>query len=128
MDEPTLIRRRVRTILGHQRRRARDAGARIDFGPEALRALVADAVGRPCRHCGVTLTARAFGIDHAQPTSRGGGWGLDNLRVVCMRCNEAKGALSEEEFTALLALLATWPDEARRGTLARLRAGGRAGR
>jgi hypothetical protein len=38
-----------------------------------------------------------------------------------------EGALTEDEFTALLALLATWPDEARRGTLARLRAGDRLG-
>ncbi len=45
-----------------------------------------------------------------------------------MRCNETKGALTEGEFTALLTPLAAWPDEARRGTLARLRAGGRVGR
>jgi hypothetical protein len=74
------------------------------------------------------LTPEGFGLDHATPTSRGGGWGLSNLRVVCMRCNETKGALTEDELTALLALLARWPDEARRGTLARLRAGGRVGR
>jgi hypothetical protein len=42
-----------------------------------------------------------------------------------MRCNEIKGALTEAEFASLLALLATWPEEARRATLARLRAGGR---
>jgi len=78
--------------------------------------------------CRGPLTARNFGLDHATPTSRGGGWGLDDLRVTCLRCNEIKGALTEDEFESLLALLATWPDEARRGTLARLRAGGRVGR
>ncbi len=89
---------------------------------------MADALARPCPHCLGPLTPRNFGIDPARPTSRGGGWGLDNLRVLCMRCNETKGALTEAEFASLLALLATWPEEARRATLARLGAGGRVGR
>jgi 5-methylcytosine-specific restriction endonuclease McrA len=30
-------------------------------------------------------------IDHAIPTSKGGGWELDNLRVCCWQCNNKKG-------------------------------------
>lgn len=118
-------RRRVRNIIGHHRRRAREAGATLGYGLDDLRRLVAEALELPCPYCRGKLTPKAFGLDHATPTSRGGGWGVDNLRVVCMRCNETKGALTDEEFSALLALLAAWPEEARRGTLARLRAGGR---
>lgn len=55
-------------------------------------------------------------------------WSLDNHRVVCMRCNEIKGGLTEAEFASLLALLANWPEETCRATLARLRAGGTVGR
>jgi hypothetical protein len=40
-----------------------------------------------------------------------------------MRCNEIKGRLDDEEFSALLALIAGWPSEGRTDVLLRLRAG-----
>jgi 5-methylcytosine-specific restriction endonuclease McrA len=64
-------------------------------------------------------------ISRARPTSRGGSLGRDNLRVCCMRCNEIKGRLDDEEFCSLVALIAAWPTEARTDVLMRLRAGGR---
>jgi hypothetical protein len=60
--------------------------------------------------------------------SCGGSLGRDHLRVCCMRCTEIKGRLDDEEFSALLALIATWLTEARTDVRMRLRAGGRARR
>jgi hypothetical protein len=91
---------------------------------EEPRSPVQEALSLPCCYCGLSLTDANFAIDHVTPTSRGGSLGRDNLRVCCMRFNEIKGRLDDEEFSALLALLAAWPSEARMDVLMRLRAGG----
>ena len=117
---------RTANILAGQQRRAREHGGLLDYGLEDLRRLAEDALHLPCCYCRCPLLAATFSVDHADPVSRGGGFALENLRVVCRRCNEAKGALDDLEFSDLLALLRTWPDAARKGTLRRLRAGGRA--
>jgi 5-methylcytosine-specific restriction endonuclease McrA len=80
-----------------------------------------------CPDCGGPLTTANFSLDHRHPVCRGGGHALANLAVTCAACNRAKGPLTAAEYRQLLALLAAWPAEARRHTLARLRAGGRVG-
>jgi hypothetical protein len=64
-------------------------------------------------------------LDHKTPTGRGGKHALGNLCVCCPACQQRKGALSAEEFKALLALIASWPPRAGNDLLARLRAGGK---
>ncbi len=65
-------------------------------------------------------------VDHERPTSRSGAHAFANLHVTCKRCNEIKGPLSTAaEFAQLLAVLLSWPADARRSVLARLRAGAR---
>jgi hypothetical protein len=49
---------------------------------------------------------------------------LDNVEVICRTCNLAKGALSAEEYSDLLACMRDWPGEARMNVLSRLRLGG----
>ena len=56
-------------------------------------------------------------------TARAGAWELDNVQVICLRCNQVKGALTAREFDELNTLLHTWPSEARQCVLRRLRAG-----
>ncbi len=118
----TFLRRTANSLASH-RRRARQADARLDYGLEDLRALVADALDHPCPYCGDTLRDGTFSCDHADATSRGGSFRLDNLRICCRRCNEAKGALTDEEFCELLAVVRGWPAQARQDVLRRLRAG-----
>jgi 5-methylcytosine-specific restriction endonuclease McrA len=72
-------RRRKRTLLAN-----RDGGAR-------------------CRYCGRRQRLRKFTIDHVVPLSRGGGGGLDNLALACLRCNQAKADRPLDEFLAAVA-------------------------
>ncbi len=41
-----------------------------------------------CQHCGAT---EDLAIDHIVPESRGGKATLENLQVLCRRCNSSKG-------------------------------------
>lgn len=53
-----------------------------------------------CGYCKVELLLSNCGLDHVVPTSRGGGLGLDNLQLICQRCNFCKGSMSSEGYDA----------------------------
>lgn len=114
-----------RTASIYRNQRVRSNGAAMDYQLPDLRALVLQAIDTPCPGCGRLLTARTFGIDHARPVGRGGTWLFENLAVLCMGCNTAKGPLTADEWAALLAAIAPWPETVRRNLLARLKAGSR---
>ncbi len=76
-----------------------------------------------CTYCQRDLTTKNFSVDHRQPVSRGGRSTFDNLVSCCKRCNDLKGALTEAEYRALLALVLTWDEIARKSLFARMRGG-----
>jgi len=49
-------------------------------------------------------------IDHRVPVSRGGSYSLDNLGITSKRINAAKGNRTEQEFKALLEVIAGFHD------------------
>lgn len=68
------------------------------------------AVGSPCPYCGVTMNRdrgwngpEAPSRDHRIPRARGGLNVVQNIIICCRRCNEDKGCLTTEEYTAVLA-------------------------
>lgn len=56
---------------------------------------------RICKYC----KAEANNLDHIIPLSKGGGNNLDNLQLICGRCNRAKWDSTEEEFLEWLKTL-----------------------
>lgn len=121
-----LFKRRTKDRIAEHARRARAHGAALDYGLCDLRNLIHSAIADgKCPFCRGPITEANFGIDHADPVCRSGGFDFANLIVCCMPCNSAKGPLTATEFRALLAILATWPEQARKNTLARLKAGAR---
>ena len=60
------------------------------YRKQRLRVLARD--GHMCQLCGTT--EEPFHIDHIVPRSKGGTSDLDNLQVLCKRCNLAKGSRS----------------------------------
>lgn len=71
------------------------------FTLEEFRAWLQPYINTKC-DCGKTLTIKALAIDHETPVSRGGGWGLDNLKAICKSCNYRKGKFLPDEFKKLV--------------------------
>ena len=63
--------------------------------PAAVRREVMDRDGHCCVVCG---SEGPLHIDHVHPVSRGGGDEVDNLQVLCARCNVSKGAKTMAEW------------------------------
>ena len=51
-----------------------------------------------CFYCGYTHRKGYLEVDHKFPASRGGGEEIENLQLLCTRCNMRKGIQSDEEF------------------------------
>jgi 5-methylcytosine-specific restriction endonuclease McrA len=112
---------RARRLLSDHRARARKDGATLDYGLPQLMELLA---GNPtCAYCRAPVAWDAS-IDHRTPTGRGGKHALENLAVVCKRCNLLKGCLTEPEFREVLTLLALLHPTARADVERRLTSGG----
>ena len=76
-----------------------------------------------CPYCQGELTARNFSVDHIIPTSRGGNYGWQNLKVCCRSCNRIKGSLTGDELEDLTTATRLWPSFVRANLFARLKCG-----
>ena len=73
-----------------------------------------------CRYCKRYFPIDEIAVDHAQPLSRGGSSGLDNLDYPCKRCNDIKGSMNNIEFLKLIEFLEKEIPLARQDVLSRL--------
>ncbi|MDE2097685.1 MAG: HNH endonuclease [Patescibacteria group bacterium] len=120
--------RRIGRTYRHQRERAAKVKAQLPYGAGELRAYALHRLRPPdgspggdCHYCGRPLEPKGFELDHARPVSRGGAWELSNLVLACPPCNQAKGDLTEKEFTQLTDCINQWPPRASQSLLRRLR-------
>ena len=58
-----------------------------------------------CPYCNKQIPPLDFSIDHKIPKNRGGTNSLNNLHLVCIKCNKVKGDLTDEEFRQLINFL-----------------------
>ncbi len=66
--------------------------------PDDLRYQVLAASDGRCALCGATKKERPLDVDHIIPRSRSGRNELDNLQVLCAKCNRAKGNKDDTDF------------------------------
>lgn len=116
---------RTWNIYRHQCERASVAGEAIDYDLSKLRDLVALKIQSPCKYCQGSMTADNFSIDHMTPVERGGAFTIDNVQVICMRCNQIKGNMDHLEYQRLIELIQEFHPKAEDSIFRRLRAGGR---
>jgi len=117
---------RTANIYRHQTLRAHKSHTGLNYTLEDFRRWVRkDLEEAACSYCAAPLTLLNFSADHRLPTSRGGSYQAANLVIVCERCNQCKGPLTDEEYLDLLVLLNQWLPQPRQNVLSRLRAGGR---
>ena len=60
--------------------------------------LITLSLGSNCKYCGERIDVNNMGLDHKIPVNRGGSKSLDNLHIVCKRCNTRKGILTHSEY------------------------------
>lgn len=60
-----------------------------------------------CPYCTAPIDILSMQLDHKTPLRRGGGPEMENLQCICRRCNQIKGELTHEEFSALLLFMET---------------------
>ncbi len=70
----------------------------LDPVPDDLRYQALKAAGGRCALCGATRNERPLDVDHIIPRSRGGKNLLENLQVLCSKCNRTKGNQDETDF------------------------------
>jgi len=51
-----------------------------------------------CQYCGVVVSLEKASIDHVLPSSRGGQYVWTNVATSCVKCNQAKGDKTPEEW------------------------------
>jgi hypothetical protein len=84
--------------------------SKVQFRAHVLAALGGREDGAcKCRYCNFHFSLPDLAVDHANPLSRGGSTGLDNLEFPCKPCNNRKGSMSPGEYLSLLAFLETIP-------------------
>lgn len=66
--------------------------------PDSLRYIVLKNSGGRCALCGATKNERPLDVDHIKPRSRGGKTALDNLQVLCSKCNRSKRDQDATDF------------------------------
>lgn len=66
--------------------------------PDNLRYKVLKAGGGRCALCGVTKDDSPLDVDHIIPRSRGGKNVIENLQVLCAKCNRTKGNKDTEDY------------------------------
>lgn len=68
-------------------------------------------VGSVCNYCWVRLTPQNAGLDHIQPTFKGGTDSAWNLQIICQDDNRAKSVLSHKAYSAMMFSLLEFPDD-----------------
>jgi 5-methylcytosine-specific restriction endonuclease McrA len=121
MPEPFM--RRTNTIYQNHRRHATAKGRSFHFTLNQIRELFSHAIGLPCTYCESEITLKNASLDHKTPLSRKGQNDPTNLVVCCIRCNQTKGSLTDEEYQHLRFFLNNFEAEARTDVLSRMRAG-----
>lgn len=88
-----------RVRLQKFRRKVLETAAAGEFSPEDVMQLLFNQDAR-CRGCQCDIT-ETFTIDHDLPLSRGGSNAPENLQLLCLSCNSAKGTKTMREWSAM---------------------------
>ena len=99
------------TLKSSLKRRSREYEVEFKVSLTELRKLLYESYGRECIYCDQNLVVSNMACDHIIPLSMGGGSIIDNLHIVCGRCNTRKGPLTDKDYRKLLESLAKLPED-----------------
>ena len=99
------------TLKSSLKRRSREYEVEFKVSLTELRRLLYKSYGKPCVYCSKALVVSNMACDHIIPLSMGGGSVINNLHIVCGRCNTRKGPLTHKDYKNLLKSLAKLPED-----------------
>ena len=90
------------TLKSSLKRRSKEYEVEFKVSLTELRNLLYKSYGRECIYCDQILVVSNMACDHIIPLSMGGGSIINNLHIVCGRCNTRKGPLTHKNFNKVL--------------------------
>jgi len=93
------------TLRTSLKRRSKEYEVLFDISLREIRELIHSAYGKRCKYCKDILKVNNMVCDHSIPLSHGGESVLNNLQMICARCNTRKGPLTHKAYSKLLAWL-----------------------
>ena len=93
------------TLRTSLKRRSKEYEVLFDISLKEVRELIYAAYGRRCKYCDNILKVSNMACDHSIPLSYGGDSTLENLQMICGRCNTRKGPLTDKVYRKFLGWL-----------------------
>ena len=90
------------TLKSSLKRRSKEYEVKCEISVDEIRKLFLKVYGNKCRYCERRLDVRNMVCDHIKPLSDGGDSILNNLQIICDRCNTRKGSISHNDYKKLL--------------------------
>jgi 5-methylcytosine-specific restriction endonuclease McrA len=99
------------TLRSTLKRRSKEYEVEFNISLATIRELFLSNYGSPCKYCSSVLDVRNMVCDHVVPLSCGGPSTLDNLEMICRRCNTRKGPLTSKEYTSVVEWLSNQSEQ-----------------
>tara|TARA_R100000808_G_scaffold13155_1_gene32202 strand:+ start:4988 stop:5425 length:438 start_codon:yes stop_codon:yes gene_type:complete len=93
------------------KRRSREYEVEFNISLKTIRELFLSNYGKPCRYCPSVLDIRTMVCDHIIPLSHGGPSTLENVEMICNRCNTRKGPLTAIQYKNVVNWLNSQPEQ-----------------
>ena len=111
------------TLKSSLKKRSKEYEVKCEITLDEIRNLFLKTYGKKCRYCTETLVVSNIVCDHVYPLSMGGDSIINNLQIICSRCNTRKGNLTHKEYKSLLRWLSKQNENMRTYVLRKLAKG-----
>lgn len=101
------------TLRSTLKKRSHEYAVIFEMSLPDIRRLLLQAYGNQCKYCGHVLNFRNMVCDHMVSLSNGGDSTIDNLEMICKRCNTRKGPLDTSEYESIVLWLSTKEESVR---------------
>ena len=98
------------TLRSTLKRRSKEYDVVFKISLPTIRNLLLRHYSKPCIYCNNILDVSNMVCDHIIPLSSGGPSVVNNLEMICKRCNIRKGPLTGKEYRILIEFLEKQPE------------------
>jgi hypothetical protein len=108
------IMKKTSKVKSNLKKRSEEYEVVFDLELPEIRHLMYRHYGKPCKYCQGTLVCSNIVFDHSTAISHGGPSVIDNIQIICNRCNVRKGPLSDKDYKKVLKFVLTQEDYVQR--------------